>query len=179
MACKRSSATRGITAISRWSISKRWASEATSRNPIAGAATGRRNRRRRFTAIVGASAGRGVCACCDSAASAWSGRSRISTRRADCAACTTNILKRLLIHVGGFNLGMLMRHLIGVGTPRALQGRVHAIVATLLTLIRMPLEPPLRHWYLDRRFSIAEWGSMARYTVAHLRFRETDFTTGC
>ena len=30
----------------------------------------------------------------------------------------TNILKRLLIHAGGFNLGLLMRQLIGVGTPR-------------------------------------------------------------
>ena len=31
----------------------------------------------------------------------------------------TNILKRLLIHAGGFNLGLVMRHLIGIGTPRA------------------------------------------------------------
>ena len=30
----------------------------------------------------------------------------------------TNILKRLLIHTSGFNLGLLMRQLIGVGTPR-------------------------------------------------------------
>ena len=34
----------------------------------------------------------------------------------------TNILKRLLIHAGGFNLGLVMRHLIGIGTPRGLQG---------------------------------------------------------
>ena len=34
-----------------------------------------------------------------------------------------NILKRLLIHIAGFNLGVLFRHLIGVGTPRSLQGR--------------------------------------------------------
>ena len=38
----------------------------------------------------------------------------------------TNILKRLLIHAGGFNLGLVMRHLIGIGTPRGLQGRVAA-----------------------------------------------------
>jgi hypothetical protein len=31
----------------------------------------------------------------------------------------TNILKRVLIHMGGFNLGLIMRHLIGVGTPRS------------------------------------------------------------
>ena len=33
-----------------------------------------------------------------------------------------NILKRLLVHVGGFNLGLLMRTVFGVGTPRSLQG---------------------------------------------------------
>jgi len=35
-----------------------------------------------------------------------------------------NIRKRGLIHAGGFNLGLLMRQLIGVGTPRGLQGRL-------------------------------------------------------
>lgn len=44
---------------------------------------------------------------------------------------TTNILKRVLIHTSGFNLGLAMRHLIGVGTPRGLQGRV----ASLTTLL--------------------------------------------
>jgi transposase len=48
----------------------------------------------------------------------------------------TNIRKRLLIHAGGFNLGLLMRQLIGVGTPRGLQGRRLAVLASLLTLIR-------------------------------------------
>src|SRR6202171_1888328 len=44
----------------------------------------------------------------------------------------TNILKRLLIHAGGFNLGLVMRHLIGIGTPRGLQGRVAAVIAALV-----------------------------------------------
>ena len=35
-----------------------------------------------------------------------------------------NVRKRLLIHVCGFNLGLLMRRLTGTGTPRSLQGRV-------------------------------------------------------
>jgi transposase len=35
-----------------------------------------------------------------------------------------NILKRLLIHAGGFNLGLLMRKLFGVGTPRRLDGSI-------------------------------------------------------
>ena len=39
----------------------------------------------------------------------------------------TNILKRLLIHAAGFNLGLVMRTVIGVGTPRGLQGVVSSI----------------------------------------------------
>jgi transposase len=46
----------------------------------------------------------------------------------------TNILKRLLIHAGGFNLGLVMRHLIGVGTPRGLQGRLTAAMAVVIAL---------------------------------------------
>jgi transposase len=33
-----------------------------------------------------------------------------------------NILKRLLIHVAGANLGLLLRSRYGKGTPRSLQG---------------------------------------------------------
>ena len=33
-----------------------------------------------------------------------------------------NILKRLLIHVAGMNLGLLLRNIYGCGTPRSLQG---------------------------------------------------------
>ncbi|MDA1094429.1 MAG: transposase [Acidobacteria bacterium] len=47
----------------------------------------------------------------------------------------TNILKRLLIHAGAFNLGLVMRHLIGIGTPRGLQGRVAAVIAALFALM--------------------------------------------
>jgi transposase len=34
----------------------------------------------------------------------------------------SNILKRLLIHVAGMNLGLLLRNQYGIGTPRGLQG---------------------------------------------------------
>jgi transposase len=46
-----------------------------------------------------------------------------------------NILKRLLIHVGAFNLGLLMRELFGIGTPRSLQGRSVAVFSALWSLI--------------------------------------------
>jgi transposase len=45
-----------------------------------------------------------------------------------------NILKRLLIHGGGFNLGLVMRQCLGVGKPRRLQGRLAAALVVLLTL---------------------------------------------
>jgi len=46
----------------------------------------------------------------------------------------TNILKRLLVHVGGFNLGLFMRALVGVGTPRGLQGLSAAALALVVAL---------------------------------------------
>src|SRR4029079_6394242 len=46
-----------------------------------------------------------------------------------------NIAKRMLIHVAGFNLGLLMRPRVGIGTPRGLQGRVAAVIAAFLALI--------------------------------------------
>ena len=43
-----------------------------------------------------------------------------------------NTLTRLLVHVGGFNLGLLLRTIIGVGTPRGLQGRLAALVTLVV-----------------------------------------------
>ena len=40
---------------------------------------------------------------------------RVHLRRRD------NIQKRVLIQVGGYNLGVMMRKLVGVGKPRTLQ----------------------------------------------------------
>src|SRR5450432_2292134 len=48
-----------------------------------------------------------------------------------------NIAKRMLIHVAGFNLGLLMRKRFGVGTPRGLQGRVVAAIAAFAVLINI------------------------------------------
>jgi len=45
-----------------------------------------------------------------------------------------NILKRLLVHVAAGNLGLWMRTLTGIGTPRGLQGRWAAVWALCFTL---------------------------------------------
>jgi transposase len=47
-----------------------------------------------------------------------------------------NILKRVLIHCAALNLALLMRVLVGVGTPRSLQGRGLAVVSAFLMLWR-------------------------------------------
>jgi transposase len=46
-----------------------------------------------------------------------------------------NILKRLLVHAGGFNLALMMRNLIGIGKPRRLQGAFAGILAGLGLLL--------------------------------------------
>jgi transposase len=62
-----------------------------------------------------------------------------------------NILKRLLVHAGAFNLGLLMRKTFGRGTPRGLQGRpfdapAHEIM--LRTLVRGLWTLGTRGWRL-------------------------------
>jgi transposase len=52
-----------------------------------------------------------------------------------------NILKRLLVHVSEYNLGLLMRTMFGIGTPRSLQGRVAAAIAALVALWSLVADP--------------------------------------
>ena len=47
-----------------------------------------------------------------------------------------NIAKRLLVHIAGLNLALLMRTRFGVGKPRCLQGRAAAFAVALLALLR-------------------------------------------
>src|SRR3989449_3052442 len=46
-----------------------------------------------------------------------------------------NILKRLLIHIAGFNLSLVLRLVTGKGTPRGLQDLAVAYFLTLIALI--------------------------------------------
>src|ERR1700674_4289835 len=76
----------------------------------------------------------------------------------------TNILKRLLIHAGGFNLGLVMRHLIGRGTPRGLQDRPATFIATLLMFLGAT-----RRWLV----TISAW----RPLIAAVRWFPSPITT--
>jgi len=68
-----------------------------------------------------------------------------------------NIAKRMLIHVAGFNLGLLMRKRFGVGTPRGLQGRLAAVItacAALVDVISDLLTVPGRPAHSEERADI-------------------------
>jgi transposase len=54
----------------------------------------------------------------------------------------TNIAKRLLVHAAACNLGLLMRHLIGIGTPRSLQGCAAAVFALVVVVWRLVAMSP-------------------------------------
>jgi transposase len=45
-----------------------------------------------------------------------------------------NILKRVLVHVAGFNLGLVLRQILGAGTPRGLK-RLAALIFSLLIAV--------------------------------------------
>jgi len=90
-----------------------------------------------------------------------------------------NVLKRLLIHAGAFNLGLWMRTLCGVGTPRRLPGRAVALGAVITTLwafiddaITAIWSPRRDHTRSDGEsfgFVVAEFGRMTIATCTHGR----------
>jgi transposase len=90
----------------------------------------------------------------------------------------TNILKRLLIHAGGFNLGLVMRHLIGRGTPRGLQDHPATVIAALLVLLGAT-----RRWLV----TISAWQPLTAavrwfaspITTTGNSSAATTYTTGC
>ena len=89
-----------------------------------------------------------------------------------------NILKRLLIHAGGFNLGLLIRATLGVGTPRGLQGRLARVLAVLLVFLGIPrrtlaaigLSPRFLSARRDRRSSTTRFVNSSAVPA---------FATGC
>jgi transposase len=69
-----------------------------------------------------------------------------------------NILKRLLVHAGAFNLGLLMRTVFGRGTPRGLQGRrliVEMCSTTVSTLGERVGMVAARLWLISQPMPVA------------------------
>jgi hypothetical protein len=52
-----------------------------------------------------------------------------------------NILKRLLIHVGAFNISLILRKMLGAGTPRELKNRAVRLVLRLFECLTYNYRP--------------------------------------
>jgi transposase len=89
-----------------------------------------------------------------------------------------NILKRLLIHAGGFNLGLLIRTMLGVGTPRGLQGRLAALFGTLCALMSAASRT-LTAISVRRLFAATRGRLVAPTTLAVNSSASATCTTGC
>jgi transposase len=80
-----------------------------------------------------------------------------------------NILKRLVVHAAGFNLGLVMRKLIGVGKPRRLQGANRTCsgadfgIPSLWLCFRSRM---VALWHaLNSHLALAQWPATSRATA--------------
>jgi transposase len=91
----------------------------------------------------------------------------------------SNILKRVLVHTAALNLGLLMRVLVGVGTPRSLQGRLRALAAHLSHFLHRSLEANRLFWcYVPTRLRVMDCICPFHFCLIGLP-RQRVFTTGC
>lgn len=65
---------------------------------------------------------------------------------------TVNILKRLLVHVAAYNLGLVMRKLLGKGTPRGLADASKALCFVYLSFVPIHEAVRKRLWAMFGKF---------------------------
>ncbi len=97
-----------------------------------------------------------------------------------------NILKRLLIHIGAFNLSLLLRKTTGAGTPRmlwdALQTRSESLIVASYHAIRAliallhPLQPPTT---AQARNRLVNFETPSFRNLRKSISEDQSFTTGC
>jgi len=91
----------------------------------------------------------------------------------------SNILKRQLIHVGAFNLSLILRQMLGAGTPREWRNRIGTRLLLSLWLL---LWPPSQDSHSQPHISCgcAIKLTIPRYRRSRKRCRNSaTFTTGC
>jgi transposase len=86
-----------------------------------------------------------------------------------------NIVKRVLVHVAAFNLGLVMQKLFGHGTPRGLQGRLGRLLAVLFTTVWALCAPTRTS---NRRFWLPAL-ALGRRTSLDRFCANVAFATGC
>ncbi len=91
----------------------------------------------------------------------------------------SNILKRLLIHLGAFNLSLMMRQRTGKGTPRGWQG---CSAETFLALLRLGMAIMAMVERVEAPYAAPNAQSAPRERVPRCsteRFQKLTSTTGC
>jgi transposase len=90
-----------------------------------------------------------------------------------------NILKRLLIHVGAFNLSLIFRSLLGSGTPRELRNRQSRLIFVFSFLFHH-FSAPVRRTHFSFSSSRLRRPRSHRYLGYKFRHaKEQGCTTGC
>jgi transposase len=89
-----------------------------------------------------------------------------------------NVLKRLLVHAGAFNLGLWMRTRFGVGTPRSLQGRLAAVGVLLSAAWTLIDDAITKIWSQRRDHTRSDCPSFG-FAVAQSAVKITTCTTCC
>ena len=90
-----------------------------------------------------------------------------------------NIMKRQLVHVGAFNLGLILRQLLGAGTPRELRNRRGTRILQVFLLLS---RRNVHHRSCRNRIGAAEAGHFERSRTRQCRTscrKSASSTTDC
>ena len=96
-----------------------------------------------------------------------------------------NIIKRLLIHAGAFNLGLVMRKISGCGTPRGFQGRLNAFLFFIQLLWKVSANAIPRQWPLSEPHEVTSLKNATPFRMSVLclhpgtPFLKINSATGC
>jgi len=96
-----------------------------------------------------------------------------------------NIIKRLLIHAGAFNLGLVMRKISGCGTPRGFQGGLNAFLFFIPLLWKVSVNAIPRQWPLSEPHEVTSLKNATPFRMPVLclhpgtPFLKISSTTGC
>jgi transposase len=96
-----------------------------------------------------------------------------------------NIIKRLLIHAGAFNLGLVMRKISGHGTPRGFQGRLNAFLFFIQLLWKASVNAIPRQWPLSELHTVTSLKKATPFRIPVLclhsstSFLKISSATGC
>jgi len=84
-----------------------------------------------------------------------------------------------LIHTAALNLGLLMRAMIGVGTPRSLQGRLQRLSDAFFVALRRVIATFTHSFECLARRVLRFDASHAQIGIVAAPAQNLAFTTGC